>query len=203
MTIHPGAHDRRARPEDGPIVHHHAVRDRQIEPVDAKLDALAARLADLGTSSATRRWSRIPRRCSASPGTGGHRRRRRAVRRVSGAPGDRARGAPGGRSAGRSRLRAMADDEVRVLEAAGEIEQRLRAALIPRTRATAEHRRRDSRERARRAALFAAELFRMYGKYAEQRRWRVELVSSSETGIGDEGGHRPDRRPGGVQPPQV
>ena len=34
------------------------------------------------------------------------------------------------------------------------------------------------------AALFAAELFRMYGKYAEQRRWRVELVSSSETGIG-------------------
>jgi peptide chain release factor 1 len=34
------------------------------------------------------------------------------------------------------------------------------------------------------AALFAAELFRMYGKYAETQRWRVELVSSSETGIG-------------------
>jgi peptide chain release factor 1 len=34
------------------------------------------------------------------------------------------------------------------------------------------------------AALFAAELFRMYGKYAETKRWRVELVSSSETGIG-------------------
>ena len=34
------------------------------------------------------------------------------------------------------------------------------------------------------AALFAAELFRMYGKYAERRKWRVELVSSSETGIG-------------------
>jgi peptide chain release factor 1 len=34
------------------------------------------------------------------------------------------------------------------------------------------------------AALFAAELFRMYTKYAERRRWRVELVSSSPTGIG-------------------
>lgn len=34
------------------------------------------------------------------------------------------------------------------------------------------------------AALFAAELFRMYAKYAEAHRWRVELVSTSETGIG-------------------
>ncbi|HXC62341.1 MAG TPA: peptide chain release factor 1 [Nitrospiria bacterium] len=34
------------------------------------------------------------------------------------------------------------------------------------------------------AALFAAELFRMYTKYAERRGWRVELVSSSPTGIG-------------------
>jgi len=84
-------------------------------------------------------------------------------------------------------LRAMADDEVRVLEGRrGEIEQRLRAALIPRDP-------RDDKNivveiRAGtgggEAALFAAELFRMYGKYAEQRRWRVELVSSSETGIG-------------------
>ena len=84
-------------------------------------------------------------------------------------------------------LRAMADDEVRVLAGRrGEIEQRLRAALIPRDP-------RDDKNivveiRAGtgggEAALFAAELFRMYGKYAEQRRWRVELVSSSETGIG-------------------
>ena len=34
------------------------------------------------------------------------------------------------------------------------------------------------------AALFAAELFRMYTKYAERRGWRVELVSSSPTGKG-------------------
>jgi peptide chain release factor 1 len=34
------------------------------------------------------------------------------------------------------------------------------------------------------AALFAADLFRMYGRYAEQRNWRVEVLSSSPTGIG-------------------
>lgn len=34
------------------------------------------------------------------------------------------------------------------------------------------------------AALFAADLFRMYSRYAERKRWKVELLSSSETGIG-------------------
>ena len=34
------------------------------------------------------------------------------------------------------------------------------------------------------AALFAAELFRMYSKYAERQGWRVEEMSSSDTGSG-------------------
>ncbi len=34
------------------------------------------------------------------------------------------------------------------------------------------------------AALFAAELYRMYVKYAEGRRWKCELVSVNENGIG-------------------
>jgi peptide chain release factor 1 len=34
------------------------------------------------------------------------------------------------------------------------------------------------------AALFAAELFRMYSRYAEWRRWRVEMMSSNPTGLG-------------------
>ena len=34
------------------------------------------------------------------------------------------------------------------------------------------------------AALFAAELFRMYSHYAESRRWKVEVVNAEETGIG-------------------
>jgi peptide chain release factor 1 len=34
------------------------------------------------------------------------------------------------------------------------------------------------------AALFAAEQFRMYNKFAERQGWRVEVMSSSDTGVG-------------------
>jgi peptide chain release factor 1 len=34
------------------------------------------------------------------------------------------------------------------------------------------------------ATLFAAEIFRMYTRYAEMQRWKVEVLSSSESGVG-------------------
>jgi len=34
------------------------------------------------------------------------------------------------------------------------------------------------------AALFVADLFRMYGKYAEKERWRVQMINAHPTGIG-------------------
>jgi peptide chain release factor 1 len=34
------------------------------------------------------------------------------------------------------------------------------------------------------AALFAADLFRMYSHFAEGRRWKIEIMSANETGIG-------------------
>ncbi|MBI5109486.1 MAG: peptide chain release factor 1 [Rhodocyclales bacterium] len=34
------------------------------------------------------------------------------------------------------------------------------------------------------SALFAADLFRMYGRYAERQRWKVEIVSRSESDLG-------------------
>jgi len=34
------------------------------------------------------------------------------------------------------------------------------------------------------AALFAGELLRMYGRYAESRRWKLSLTESSDTGLG-------------------
>src|SRR5437773_724514 len=34
------------------------------------------------------------------------------------------------------------------------------------------------------AALFAAELFRMYSKFAERHGWRIEVMSTSDTGVG-------------------
>jgi hypothetical protein len=34
------------------------------------------------------------------------------------------------------------------------------------------------------ASLFAAEIFRMYTRFAEQHRWKIELLSLSESGVG-------------------
>lgn len=34
------------------------------------------------------------------------------------------------------------------------------------------------------AGLFAAELYRMYSRYSENRRWKVEIISTNETGVG-------------------
>ena len=34
------------------------------------------------------------------------------------------------------------------------------------------------------AALFAADLFRMYSKFAETNHWKVEVMSANENGIG-------------------
>src|SRR5215467_3401421 len=34
------------------------------------------------------------------------------------------------------------------------------------------------------ASLFAAEIFRMYSRYAETNRWKVEVLSASESGVG-------------------
>ncbi len=34
------------------------------------------------------------------------------------------------------------------------------------------------------AALFAGNLFRMYSRYAERRRWKMELLSATDTGVG-------------------
>src|SRR5215831_4749021 len=34
------------------------------------------------------------------------------------------------------------------------------------------------------ATLFAAEIFRMYSRYAESRRWKVEVLSTSESSVG-------------------
>ena len=34
------------------------------------------------------------------------------------------------------------------------------------------------------ASLFAAEIFRMYTRFAEQHRWKIEVLSLSESGVG-------------------
>jgi peptide chain release factor 1 len=84
-------------------------------------------------------------------------------------------------------LQQLAEDEVRSLrERLPGLEQRVKLALLPKDaddqrNAILEVRAGTGGEEA---ALFAAELFRMYQRYAALRGWRFEILDLSETGLG-------------------
>jgi peptide chain release factor 1 len=84
-------------------------------------------------------------------------------------------------------LKALADEEVRALrERLPELELNVKLSLLPKDadderNAILEVRAGTGGEEA---ALFAADLFRMYQRYAGLRGWRFELLDVSETGIG-------------------
>jgi len=68
----------------------------------------------------------------------------------------------------------------------GELEETLRSLLLPRD----PNDERDvvveiaGAEGGQEAALFAADLFRMYGRWAENKGWRIEILDQHETGLG-------------------
>jgi peptide chain release factor 1 len=84
-------------------------------------------------------------------------------------------------------LKALAEDELHALrEKLPALEKRLKQALLPKDadderNAILEVRAGTGGEEA---ALFAAELFRMYQRYAALRGWRFEILDLSETGLG-------------------
>ena len=67
-----------------------------------------------------------------------------------------------------------------------ELEHRIRLQLLPRDEADARNAILEVRAGTGgdEAALFAAELFRMYQRYAERHGWRFDPISISDTGIG-------------------
>ena len=84
-------------------------------------------------------------------------------------------------------LRAMAFEESKELESAMDgLEQELKVLLLPKDPMDDKNIILEIRAGTGgdEAALFAADLFRMYSRYAEGRGWKVELLSSSETGTG-------------------
>ncbi len=84
-------------------------------------------------------------------------------------------------------LRQLAEAEIEDLELeVGNLERELKSMLLPQDL-------RDKRNvimeiRAGtggdEAAIFAADLFRIYSRYAERQRWKVEILSANEIGIG-------------------
>ncbi len=84
-------------------------------------------------------------------------------------------------------MKVLAEDEIPVLRARiPEMEGRLRIALLPKDAADARPAILEIRPGTggEEAALFAADLLRMYQKYAEAQGWRFELLDLAETELG-------------------
>jgi peptide chain release factor 1 len=84
-------------------------------------------------------------------------------------------------------LRALAQEELETQRARLEaLEAEIKLLLLPRDPNDSKDVIMEIRqgEGGDEAALFAADLFRMYSRYAERRRWKVEVVNVSENGIG-------------------
>jgi len=84
-------------------------------------------------------------------------------------------------------LRAMAQEELATLEPQiGPVEDALKVMLLPKDpnddkNVVLELRAGTGGDEA---SLFVAEVFRMYQRFAEQHKWKVEVLSSSESGVG-------------------
>jgi peptide chain release factor 1 len=84
-------------------------------------------------------------------------------------------------------MRSLAEAELKALkEQLPELERRVKVMLLPKDEADERNAILEVRAGAGgdEASLFAAELFRMYLRYAELRGWKVEILGISETGLG-------------------
>jgi peptide chain release factor 1 len=84
-------------------------------------------------------------------------------------------------------MRTMAHEEVaRLEERVATLEEGLRLQLVPRDPNDDRNVIVEVRAGAggEEASLFAADLFRMYARYGERRRWKVEVMTTSETEAG-------------------
>jgi peptide chain release factor 1 len=88
---------------------------------------------------------------------------------------------------GDDEVRAMAEEELQVLKARiPGLEREIQFMLLPKDEADERNAILEIRAGTggEEAALFAADLFRMYHRYADLHGWRTEILNMSETGIG-------------------
>src|ERR1051326_352294 len=84
-------------------------------------------------------------------------------------------------------MRAMAQEELDKLEArVGSVEEELKVLLLPKDPNDEKDVILEIRAGTGgdKATLFAAELFRMYNRFAETQHWKVEILSTSESSVG-------------------
>jgi peptide chain release factor 1 len=84
-------------------------------------------------------------------------------------------------------MAALARDEMEELDQQkSEIEENLRIALIPKDPNDEKNVIMEVRAGTggEEAGLFAAEMYRMYSRYAQRRNWKVDIINSNESGLG-------------------
>jgi len=84
-------------------------------------------------------------------------------------------------------MRAMAQEEIATLEPREPVlEEEIKVLLLPKDPNDEKNVILEIRAGTGgdEASLFAAEIFRMYTRFAEQHRWKVEVLSMSESGVG-------------------
>ena len=84
-------------------------------------------------------------------------------------------------------MRAMAQEEIAALEPrVAALEEEIKVLLLPKDPNDEKNVILEIRAGTGgdEATLFAAEIFRMYTRFAESRRWNVEVTSASESGVG-------------------
>ena len=154
---------------------------RKLEQLGQRHEELSALLADAGTIADQDRYRELSREYSQlEPVVQGYDRYRRVLERIEEA-----------REMLRDpEMKALAEDELATAEAEREaLEAELQRLLLPR----------DPHDESNifleiragtggdEAALFAGDLLRMYARYAEQRGWRLEILSESP---GEHGGYK-------------
>ncbi len=88
---------------------------------------------------------------------------------------------------GDAEMRELAEDEFAALKTrVPELEAELKVLLLPKDEADEKNAILEVRAGTGgdEAGLFAAQLFRMYQRYAEKHRWKFEIIEINETGIG-------------------
>ena len=153
---------------------------QRVRDARARVAALEERLADPSVAGAPGRYAELARELAAlRPLAEAGESLERATRELA-----EAREMAADEDA---ELRSLAADEVARLEGECEsLEKELRRLLVPRDPDDDKGAILEIRAGAggEEAALFAAELFRMYGRYAEMSGFRTEVLSTSETGGG-------------------
>lgn len=154
----------------------------QIEEIKRKYEEITAQRSDVGTVSDTKKMAELGKKQAEMSEIMG---RIQELEKVEKVMADNAKMINSQEEEGEIRQMAM-EENVLLIVKKEQLEKDLEKALIPRDPNDEKNIIVEIRAGAGgdESALFAAELFRMYSRYAEKNGWRVAILNSNQIGIG-------------------